>query len=221
MPRKTEPAHITEKAPFPTNLRGLMKERNVTQKMLAKAIEMRPQTVSLYTTGQSAPDINCLNKIANYFNVSTDYLLGRTEAPTIDATPRAVCDYTGLSQDVVDRLHQELLSNDSTWNIGRLDSLLSSNTFWEIIGILQSLKESSAFLHAYLRFADLGVPNAADKADQKVDVRDLLRYRAQRLFDQIMNDIESEEISPIFKIKKVNTSNSGREDTNGQHPENN
>lgn len=47
-----------------------------TQKKLADAIDMRPQTVSLYTTGQSFPDVNTLKKIAEFFNASADYLLG-------------------------------------------------------------------------------------------------------------------------------------------------
>lgn len=205
---------------FSYRISDLITDSDKTLREISKETNIPASSLSGYQNGKAEPQLSAIIKLANYFNVTTDYLLGRTEVPTIDATTRAVCDYTGLSQDVVERLHQELLSNDSTWNIGRLDSLLSSNTFWEIIGILQSLRESSAFLHAYQKFSDLGVPNAADKADQKVDVRDLLRYRAQRLFDQIMDDIESEKISPIFKIEKVKTSNLGKEDTNGQHPEN-
>lgn len=76
MPRKKEPTHVTEKYTFPTRLRKLMEIYGTTQKKLADAIDMRPQTVSLYTTGQSFPDVNTLKKIADFFNASADYLLG-------------------------------------------------------------------------------------------------------------------------------------------------
>ena len=68
MPRKKEPTNVTEKNIFPTRLRNLMEDQSITQKKLADAIEMRPQTVSLYTTGQSFPDVNTLKKIAEFFS---------------------------------------------------------------------------------------------------------------------------------------------------------
>lgn len=84
MARKKEPACETEKYTFPSRLRGLMQDRGTRQKELADAIGMRPQTVSLYTQGQSFPDVNALEKIARFFSVSSDYLLGLTDTPYID-----------------------------------------------------------------------------------------------------------------------------------------
>ncbi len=105
MPRKKEPTCITEKYTFPTRLRELMESYGTTQKKLADAIDMRPQTVSLYTTGQSFPDVNTLKKIAEFFNVSADYLLGLTDVKKPDATIQAICEYTGLSEHAVSVLH--------------------------------------------------------------------------------------------------------------------
>ena len=74
MSRKKEPAFETEKYPFPSRLRKLMEETKTTQRELALAIGVRPQTVSLYVQGQSFPDVNGLARIANYFSISADYL---------------------------------------------------------------------------------------------------------------------------------------------------
>jgi Predicted transcriptional regulators len=104
MPRKKEPTSVTEGNIFPIRLRELMEERAVTQKKLADAIGMRPQTVSLYTTGQRAPDVNTLRKMADFFNVSADYLLGRTDVKKPEVTIRAICEYTGLSAEAVAKL---------------------------------------------------------------------------------------------------------------------
>lgn len=46
-----------------------------------------------------------LCQIADYYQVSTDYLLGRTDAKSPETDVRAVCEYTGLSDSAVNALH--------------------------------------------------------------------------------------------------------------------
>lgn len=101
MPRKKEPSSVTEKEVFPTRLRELMRETGTTQKKLADAVGVRPQTISLYATGQSYPDVNGIRKIAEYFEVCSDYLLGLSDAPTTEPYMRAVVDSLGLSYRAV------------------------------------------------------------------------------------------------------------------------
>ncbi len=65
---------------FPTMLRGLLDRHpmtgaRTTLKELAEAIGIRQQTVSLYKNGETQPTPETLVKIAEFFNVSVDYLL--------------------------------------------------------------------------------------------------------------------------------------------------
>ena len=85
-------------APFPTALRALMEERGETQENIAKAVGKTRQTISQYVNGISEPGYDVLIKIADYFDVSIDYLLGRTEDPS-----RLPCaaDELGLSAEAV------------------------------------------------------------------------------------------------------------------------
>jgi transcriptional regulator with XRE-family HTH domain len=53
----------------------LRKERNLTQKELAKSIGVHFSHMSRYERGISLPSIDVVKKIAQVFNVSTDYLL--------------------------------------------------------------------------------------------------------------------------------------------------
>lgn len=46
------------------------------QKDLAQALGMKQRTISNWELGIREPDFATLEKIANYFNVTTDYLLG-------------------------------------------------------------------------------------------------------------------------------------------------
>ena len=66
--------------PFiPVRLRTVRKEKKLTQEDIAKLLNTRKQTISNYETGYSSPSNEMLKNIANILNVSTDYLLGRTE----------------------------------------------------------------------------------------------------------------------------------------------
>ncbi len=64
------------------NLKILRKQKNITQTKLSVDIEISQELVSQYELGKSNPTIENLVKIANYFNCSTDFLLGRTNIPT-------------------------------------------------------------------------------------------------------------------------------------------
>ncbi len=63
---------------LPKRLKKLRNEKNITQKQLGKIIGLSQQTIGHYEVGRAHPDHETLQKIADYFNCSTDYLLGRT-----------------------------------------------------------------------------------------------------------------------------------------------
>lgn len=137
MSRKTEPRHITEQAIFPIRLRNLMEENKVTQKTLAEVIDMRPQTVSLYIGGQSVPDINTLLKIAEFFHVSADWLIGRpNSARSTDLEIQGVCMYTGLSESVVEWAHSLADKPDL---LQTLNALMEHETFQSVIPFIRDL----------------------------------------------------------------------------------
>lgn len=60
-------------------LKQLRNEKKITQRELANLLNLSPSTIAMYETGQRKPDFETLQKIADFFDVSTDYLLGRTD----------------------------------------------------------------------------------------------------------------------------------------------
>ncbi len=62
-------------------LKELRKLKKISQLKLAMDLNMNQNTISRYETGEREPGINELIKIADYFNVSLDYLLERTNDP--------------------------------------------------------------------------------------------------------------------------------------------
>ena len=65
-------------AQFGEILAELRQDRGLTQRDLAKLFFVTPGTISNYEKGRHLPDAERLIKIADYFSVTTDYLLGRT-----------------------------------------------------------------------------------------------------------------------------------------------
>lgn len=57
---------------------ALRLEKGLLQKELAISLRVSPATISNYEKGNHIPDPETLCKIADFFNVTTDYLLGRT-----------------------------------------------------------------------------------------------------------------------------------------------
>jgi len=56
-------------------LKTLREEHTLLQKELAKKLGLTQQTISLYESNKREPDIKTLKKIANFFEVSVDYLI--------------------------------------------------------------------------------------------------------------------------------------------------
>ena len=65
-------------------LKELRKNRGITQLKLSMDLSISQNTISRYDTGAREADYSTLIRIADYFNVSIDYLLNRTDNPEIN-----------------------------------------------------------------------------------------------------------------------------------------
>ncbi|MBO4467662.1 MAG: helix-turn-helix transcriptional regulator [Clostridia bacterium] len=65
-------------------LKELRRQKGISQVKLALDLNTNQNTISRYETGEREPGLKELIKIAEYFNVSTDYLLERTDNPKIN-----------------------------------------------------------------------------------------------------------------------------------------
>lgn len=64
-------------------LKQLRKARGISQVKLAMDLNTGQNTISRYESGEREPGIEELIRIADYFRVSVDYLIGRTDCPTM------------------------------------------------------------------------------------------------------------------------------------------
>lgn len=62
------------------NIRHLRESRGISQKHLAEKMGVRANTMSGYESGNREPDASTLLKISEFFNVSVDFIYGKTSA---------------------------------------------------------------------------------------------------------------------------------------------
>lgn len=84
------------------NLYTIRKEKNISQVALSVQLGVSQETISAYENGKSFPSVDTLLKLCDIFNVSSDFLLDRTD---IKLTINEFCDKK-ISPDEL-----ELLSN--------------------------------------------------------------------------------------------------------------
>lgn len=83
---------------FGENLKTLRKSRNLTQKELGLMVSLSKAVVSKYENGMGYPSFDILIRIAQYFGVTTDYLLGVSRGKTVDVS--------GLTDSQIATIHQ-------------------------------------------------------------------------------------------------------------------
>ena len=66
---------------FSSRLKILRNRNNMSQKELANELFVSQQTVAKWETNKSTPNPDMIVEIAEFFNTSTDYLLGLTDDP--------------------------------------------------------------------------------------------------------------------------------------------
>lgn len=83
---------------FGETIKNLRITHNLNQVQLASVLDVSKQTISNWENNNILPSIDMLIKIANYFGVSTDYLL--------ELDSRRYIEVTGLSDEQIAHIHQ-------------------------------------------------------------------------------------------------------------------
>lgn len=88
---------------FANSIKYLRQSRELNQVQLADKLGVAKQSVSNWENDNIMPSVEMLEKIADFFNVTTDYLLGREGKKTADGQ---TIDVTGLSQRRIEHIKQ-------------------------------------------------------------------------------------------------------------------
>ncbi|HFL2413383.1 TPA: helix-turn-helix domain-containing protein [Clostridioides difficile] len=99
---------------FAKRLKELRIDAGLKQSELAKELDISPSTIGMYEQGRRSADQETLLKISDFFNVSTDYLLGKSNEREINEfiekldSPEDIKNmlkiFTELSEEAQDRM---------------------------------------------------------------------------------------------------------------------
>ena len=74
---------------FPETLSVLRRERNISQRTAAAALHISQALLSHYENGAREPGLDFVRRACDYYGVTADYLLGRSENPDSTASAAA------------------------------------------------------------------------------------------------------------------------------------
>lgn len=109
---------------FQERLRELRKGKGFTMEKMADELGISSGSISNYENGQRLPDIEVAAKIADYFGVSIDYLLGRAKNPSVKEDIQIACKVTGLTEEIV----RSLPNDDNQLSKNVINSIIENLT---------------------------------------------------------------------------------------------
>ena len=91
---------------FPATLSALRREKNISQRQAAADLQISQALLSHYENGAREPGLGFVCKACDYYGVSADYLLCRTEIPDpSSAAAKAAGDFLDEMQQLLNRAH--------------------------------------------------------------------------------------------------------------------
>lgn len=129
---------LKRNSPFATRLRDLRESKSKStgkgkgtgfdQQTVAKAIGVTKSSLSLYENGDNLPDARTIRKMAEFYGVSADYLLGLSSTPSRDPRIRDIHEQTGLTAETI----KELLNTRSGFFVSSFISYVVDSPAFEL-----------------------------------------------------------------------------------------
>lgn len=185
--------------------------------------------LSFYEQGKRTPDAEIIYRMCEYFNVSSDYLLGLTDNKTANTDLQAVCAFTGLNEDAIENIINRTSMPEPIYdkqtkttysatiftpqyyedNKKVINKILSCSWFWEIVFqyvVMEDIQQKSFVLQEKY--------NKARKNFSEGASSDVVYNAAEKVI-QNYSDIDVaryaitrliEKVSDIFDCRGDNTS---------------
>lgn len=220
---------------FPTNLRWYLEywktHFNASQQTLANYLEVSPQTISLYANGNSKPDWKTIVKIADYFRVSTDFLLGRTKDPTSGPSDLSAL----FSDQTVSMIRWCAGERDKEADengpfhkaLAAFDAFFTTPSFLILMSRLNEARTASVVCRQQLE--ELTQSNSPvdleetyllrSKIEYERDGYQFARYRAEQEFSEMLDGfLEDKQIKQLLsKLRRIETAEMKRRKGKAEH----
>ena len=166
---------------------------------VADDLSLSRQTISNIINGRYKPDIDNLGKFADYFGVSTDYILGRTDVKSSDTTIQDICAITNLDEDAV-----KVIAHIGSMCSTTFAEFVKEGHLLSILMVILSLESAG---EDFLRCGEEASTILDANQFEEYRSKDLnaIRYRAFSTFERIMDkyDVRITKEDEINKTKQA------------------
>ncbi len=154
----------------------LRNEKGLSQTELANKLNCNKQLISKLESGERSLSMTMLKAYADFFNVSTDYLLGLTGIKTKDTELKTVSEYIGLNEEAAEKLHEIGMRNKLTANSDTLSALIEDVDFKYFLALL-----------AAKMCADSSLTKTIDVGNARIEIKtsDLNDYEIEKTISEI------------------------------------
>lgn len=171
---------------FANRLVELREKAGLSRQRLADILGVSRASIEYYEKDKRHPDTEMVIKIAQYFHVTTDYLLGLSITSTHDKNLRDVCNYLSLPDTVVQKLKEN--SSDV------LTEVLDSSEFWKMIKQLSAALRYKAYLKTDGNLVAMAVLDKIGIHLEGIQPRDVPKE-----YLDVMLAVSETGIEPIYK----------------------
>ncbi len=206
----------------------------IKQEELAEKLYCKREVISYYENGSRDIKTDTLVKLSEILGVTTDYLLGLSQAETRDIKVASICEYTGLSEEVVNILHN--WKNDKQERVNHLNKLFSlQETKYLLLKLFEYCdkceeyadkvyKKTKEYDYKYLHFCSDDKLNSDDNFkqycdelhidDKSIDSEELgyLSFKNYQEFVKVIESFQDEclqESKELFAKKLKDGANNG------------
>ena len=148
----------TTEETFAKRFQQLLKERKeasgLTLRELAKDLDVSLGILSDWQNGKKIPRMDSVIHLAQYFNVTTDYLLGLTDVRTTDSSARVAVEYTGLMEEAINYLHAPFRRAKTQSDVSWAENLHNRMSILIYSGVLEDLAECTRITRKLLRMTE-------------------------------------------------------------------
>ncbi len=181
-----------------TRLRELMSKAKITQIELAKKLRITKQSISQYMDGTMLPNAEKLYLIANFFDVSSDYLLGKTDARSYSTDIIKVCNFTGLNEEFI-----KYLNTSHPRKLEIMNTMFSDSFIQNIVSFIED--EIALLILVKSRSKNVGGITVSESAgDTVIEKIEIWRDDIENNFGEKMQEIRRKVIDRCTQnIEKV------------------
>lgn len=196
------------------NINTLLIERGIKQKELAKFLEIPDNTISYFVKGTRTPNTAQIIEIAKFFDVSTDYILGLSNAKAADKDIQFISKVTGLSDYAIDRLawykESEIFKGSCISYTEIINKFIESKTIDDICEYIDEYacsikKEKTLLIKMVGMFNNNDYPKSPEQFEM-IDIedsRDLSLFRIQEIIKHFTKEICSKTLEDIKSLNIV------------------